>query len=105
MWPGYFGMCRSNGQPAAVRRFFVLGRNLHYPVQTIISDLAATVRGGGYLYVETFGGQGQNYLELPKAGEIRDALKGYDFHFYKERSIGPRSQNSVVVTALGQKRR
>ena len=77
---------------------------VHYPVQTIISDLDAAVQKGGHFYIETFGGQGQNYLELPKAGEIRDALAGYDFHFYKERQVGPRSQNSVAVRALGRKR-
>jgi len=77
---------------------------VHYPVQTIISDLDAAVQKGGHFYIETFGGQGQNYLELPKAGEIRDALAGYDFHFYKERPVGPRSQNSVAVRALGRKR-
>lgn len=77
---------------------------VHYPVQTIISDLDAAVQKGGHFYIETFGGQGQNYLELPKAGEIRDALAGYDFHFYKERQVGPRSLNSVAVRALGRKR-
>lgn len=76
---------------------------VHYPVQTIISDLDAAVQDGGHFYIETFGGQGQNYLELPKAGEIRDALTGYDFHFYKERPVGPLSQNSVAVRALGRK--
>jgi SAM-dependent methyltransferase len=76
---------------------------VHYPVQTIVSDLAAAVRRGGHIYIETFGGQGRNYLELPKAGEVHDALTGYKFHFYRERPVGPRSQNSVVVTALGQK--
>jgi SAM-dependent methyltransferase len=77
---------------------------VHYPVQTIISDLDAAVQKGGHFYIETFGGQGQNYLELPKAGEIRAALAGYDFHFYKERPAGPHSQNSVAVTAFGRKR-
>lgn len=78
---------------------------IHYPVQRIIGDLDATVQNGGHIYIETFGGQGQNYLELPKAGEIRDALRGFDLYFYQERPVGPRSHNSVVVTALGQKRR
>lgn len=78
---------------------------IHYPVQRIVSDFDAAVQKGGHIYIETFGGQGQNYLELPRAGEIRDALKGFEFHFYKERPVGPRSHNSVVVTALVQKRR
>ncbi|TYO61858.1 class I SAM-dependent methyltransferase [Bradyrhizobium hipponense] len=78
---------------------------IHYPAQRIIAELTSAVQTGGHIYIETFGGQGQNYLELPKVGEIRGALRGYELHFYKERPVGPPSHNSVVVTALGQKRR
>lgn len=58
---------------------------------------------GGHLFIETFGGHGENYLELPKADEIRQALKGYELIFYSERSVGPASQNAVVVRAFAQK--
>ena len=76
---------------------------IHYPVQNILADFDDQLLDGGHLFIETFGGQGQNYLELPKADEIRQALKGYKLLFYNERSVGPISQNSVVVKALAQK--
>ena len=76
---------------------------IHYPVQRIIADLDDQLVDGGHLFIETFGGHGQNYLELPKANEIRQALKGYKLLFYNERSVGPISENSVVVKALAQK--
>jgi SAM-dependent methyltransferase len=76
---------------------------IHYPVQNILADLDDQLVRGGHLFIETFGGHGQNYLELPKADEIRQALKGYKLLFYNERSVGPISQNSVVVKALAQK--
>jgi SAM-dependent methyltransferase len=76
---------------------------IHYPVQYILADFDEQLMDGGHLFIETFGGQGQNYLELPKADEIRQALKGYKLLFYNERSVGPISQNSVVVKALAQK--
>jgi hypothetical protein len=76
---------------------------VHYPVQEIIENLKASLQEGGYIYIETFGGQGGNYLQLPKAGELRAALVGYDLLFYKERSVGPTAFNSVVVVALAQK--
>jgi SAM-dependent methyltransferase len=76
---------------------------IHYPVQEIISDLCTTLKDGGWLYVETFGGQGRNFLELPKAGEIRHALHGYELVFYNERLVGPTSQQAVVVGVLAQK--
>lgn len=76
---------------------------VHYPAQNILADFDDQLVDGGHLFIETFGGHGQNYLDLPKAGEIRHALKGYKMLFYHERSVGPISQNSVVVKALAQK--
>jgi tellurite methyltransferase len=76
---------------------------VHYPAQEIIENLKASLREGGYIYIETFGGQGGNYLQLPKAGELRTALAGYNLLYYKERTVGPMSFNSVVVVALAQK--
>jgi hypothetical protein len=76
---------------------------IHYPVQNILADLDDQLMDGGHLFIETFGGHGENYLELPKADEIRQALKGYELIFYSERSVGPTSQNAVVVRAFAQK--
>lgn len=76
---------------------------IHYPVQNILADFDDQLVDGGHIFIETFGGHGQNYMELPKAGEIRHALKGYKMLFYNERSVGPISRNSVVVKALAQK--
>ena len=77
---------------------------VHYPAQEIIENLKSSVREGGYIFIETFGGQGGNYLQLPKVGELRAALTGFDLHFYRERSVGPTASNSVVVVAFAQKR-
>jgi SAM-dependent methyltransferase len=76
---------------------------IYYPVQNILADLDDQLMDGGHLFIETFGGHGENYLELPKADEIRQALQGYKLIFYNERSVGPISQNAVVVKALAQK--
>ena len=41
--------------------------------------------------VETFGGQGENYLDLPKAGELRDQISSqFTVLRYRERHVGPR---------------
>jgi SAM-dependent methyltransferase len=76
---------------------------IHYPVQNILADFDDQLMDGGHLFIETFGGHGENYLELPKADEIRQGLRGYKLLFYDERSVGPTSQNAVVVKALAQK--
>ena len=76
---------------------------IHYPIQGILADFDDQLIDGGHLFIETFGGQGGNYLELPKADEIRQALMNYKLLFYNERSVGPAAHNAVVVKALAQK--
>jgi SAM-dependent methyltransferase len=104
-YPRIFPVCvdLSNNSWPFVESSFSAVVCVHYPAQEIIKNLKSSVREGGYIYIETFGGQGGNYLQLPKAGELRAALTGYDLHFYKERSVGPTTSNSVVVVALAQK--
>ena len=71
----------------------------------LIPVFISSLREGGYLYVETFGGQGQNFRELPRAEQLRKLLSTYvEFRFYKERKVGPMGFDSVAVTLLGQKR-
>ena len=76
---------------------------IHYPVQKIIMDLCAALKSGGWIYIETFGGQGRNYLELPKLGEIPKALQGFELAFCREKPVGPPSFGAAVVHALAQK--
>ena len=68
-----------------------------------MTDLDDLLINGGHLLIETFGGHGQNFLELPKANQIRKVLKGYKLIFYDERSVGPKTENAVAVQALAQK--
>ena len=76
---------------------------IHYPVQKVIMDLCAALKEGGWLYIETFGGQGQNYLELPTLGQIPKALQGFELVLCRERPVGPPSLRAAVVQALAQK--
>ena len=60
---------------------------------------------GGYLLIETIANRGGNYLELPKAGELRKAFeRSLEFQVYKERQAGPRTVNAVTVRMLGRRR-
>jgi SAM-dependent methyltransferase len=58
----------------------------------------------GQLYIETFGGHGGNYLDLPGAGQLRDLLSQH-FHlaFYRERKVGPADTDAVSVKLLAKK--
>jgi SAM-dependent methyltransferase len=59
---------------------------------------------GGYLFIETFGGHGQNHLDLPKAGQLHDLLSGrFDISFYHENKVGPIGYDAVSVRLLAKK--
>lgn len=61
---------------------------------------------GGYLYIETFGGHGGNYLALPKAGLLRNLLSlDFEVLFYRERKVGPAGYDAVAVKLFARKRR
>jgi SAM-dependent methyltransferase len=78
---------------------------VHYVMIDLIPTLISSLQEGGYLYIETFGGQGENFRELPKAKQLSQLLSGYvDFHYYKERKVGPAGVDSVAVTLFAQRR-
>jgi SAM-dependent methyltransferase len=79
---------------------------VHFVMMDLIPDFISALEVGGYLYVETFGGQGMNFLALPKAGQLRELLSRHmEFRYYKERKVGPTDIDSVAVTLLAQRRR
>lgn len=83
---------------------FRLVINVHFVHPPLFNMLIHSLRPGGYMYCETFGGQGLNYLSLPEAGRFRSVLENWlDFTFYQERPVGPLGQK-VSVKFFGQKR-
>jgi SAM-dependent methyltransferase len=64
----------------------------------------SSLGAGGYLYVETFGGHGQNYLDLPRAGLLRELLSSQfrPLH-YRERKVGPADCEAVSVKLFAQR--
>jgi SAM-dependent methyltransferase len=78
---------------------------VHYVMIDLIPTLISSLQEGGYLYIETFGGQGENFRELPKAKQLSELLSRHtDFHYYKERKVGPADADSVAVTLFAQRR-
>ena len=59
---------------------------------------------GGYLLCETYGGQGENYLQLPRPGEWKASLESWlDIETYEENLVGPINHRSVTVKLSGRK--
>lgn len=78
---------------------------VHFLNVALFGAFRASLVAGGCLYIETFGGHGGNYLDLPKAGQLRDLLsKDFDLPFYRERKVGPAGYDAVAVTLFARKR-
>jgi SAM-dependent methyltransferase len=78
---------------------------VHFPPLDLLDVFRFSLVSGGLLYIETFGGQGQNYLDLPSKGHLHGLLsKSYDLLFYKERAVGPPNFGAVSVKLLARQR-
>ena len=71
-------------------------------------DLLPLIRSSlcerGHLYIETIGGQGENYRDLPPAGTLRRLLDpDYSLMLYEERRAGPEQYGKRAVKLLAQK--
>ncbi|WP_352669107.1 class I SAM-dependent methyltransferase [Mesorhizobium sp. M0478] len=73
-----------------------------------VVERAATIPAqDGAFYLQTFGGQGGNWVSLPHAGLVRTILEecGYEFVFYRERAVGPVGRDAVSVHTLAKRTR
>jgi SAM-dependent methyltransferase len=77
---------------------------VHFFDPKLLPLMRASLCAGGYLFIETIGGHGSNHLELPRAGELRQALDAdFRFEFYEERQAGPERFGKRAVRLLAQK--
>jgi len=91
-WP--FGACTVGGIV-----------NVHFLLPKLFPFFESSLSPGGYLMLETVPGCGGNYLELPRAGELRVAFgKAFDFELYKKRKVGPMSCDAVTIQILARRR-
>jgi hypothetical protein len=79
---------------------------VHFVMIDLIPTFLSSLQEDGYLYIETFGGQGRNFRDLPKAKQLGELLSPHtEVRYYKERKVGPSGVDSVVVTLFAQRRR
>jgi hypothetical protein len=91
-WP--FGACSVGGIV-----------NVHFLLPALFPFFRTSLSPGRFLLIETVPGCGGNYLELPKAGELRSALEdAFDFVFYKERKVGPCGYDGVTVQLVARRK-
>lgn len=78
--------------------------NVHYYHPALLDRFIELLRSGGCLYLETPGGQGENFRELPPRGYIRERLVGsFDLRHYEETRVGRESNGAVSVKLFAVK--
>ncbi len=78
---------------------------VHYPITSQFLLYCRALKSGGYLLIETIGGQGGNYLGLPQPGLLNELFKDdFEMKIYQERTVGPRDENRVAVKLLARKK-
>jgi len=78
---------------------------VHYLDAFLFPFVHHSLAPGGSLYLETVGGQGGNYLELPQAGDLHSMLSLlFVLDSYEERPVGPAVANKCAVKLLARKR-
>jgi SAM-dependent methyltransferase len=78
---------------------------VHFLNVALFGVFRSSLVTGGFLYIETFGGHGGNYLDLPKAGQLHRLLRAdFDIPFYRERKVGPAAYDAVTVKLFAVKR-
>jgi SAM-dependent methyltransferase len=77
---------------------------VHCSVHDHLSAIEAALAPGGLLIYETFGGQGRNWQELPKGGQLRSTLKSrFEILELHERRVGPAGKGHVAVKVFARK--
>jgi SAM-dependent methyltransferase len=78
---------------------------VQFSIHNHLGPIEDALAPGGWLIYETFGGQGMNWLDLPKAGQLQRMLTPrFEFLALDERLVGPKEKRSVVVRLFARKR-
>lgn len=71
---------------------------VHFLDLALLPQIRFSLRQGGHLFIETVGGHGENYRELPRAGELHRLLSpNFRFELYDERLAGPAQRGRRTV--------
>ena len=79
--------------------------NVHFTLPALFPFFANSLIPNGYLLIETIPGCGENFMDLPKRGELKTALEPhFDFEMYKESPVGRPEGNAVTVKLVATRR-
>lgn len=70
---------------------------VHFYTDDLFAKIRDVLKIGGIVIFESFGGQGENWRELPIKGQFRESLEGnFEVLYYNEKVAGPSNSNISV---------
>lgn len=80
--------------------------NVHFLTAQLLGYFLSSLKIGGYLFIETVGGYGGNYLQLLPQGYIKEKLgDAFETKFFIEKKVGPQESNASAVKLFAIKKR
>ncbi len=77
---------------------------VHFVSPCLVESLSHIIQPGGYLIYQTYGANGQNWLTLPRPGQLAAALYAkFQLVYYKETRVGP-EKAAVTVRCLARRK-
>jgi SAM-dependent methyltransferase len=84
---------------------FSLIVNVHFTAPAVFHEFARILVPGGHLFIETVGGHGGNYKQLPAPGELRRHLaEAFVLLRYAERAVRLPDTDAVTVKLLAMRK-
>ena len=78
---------------------------VHYFRPTLFACCASSLKPGGYLFFETVGAHGGNYLQLPRPGYVDGLLSPtFEFQHFDEKRVTSAGHVAATVKLLARKR-
>jgi SAM-dependent methyltransferase len=79
--------------------------NVHFLTARLLDYFLSSLKIGGYIFIETIGGNGGNYLQLLPQGYIKRKLTdAFEVRFYREKKVGPTESDASTVKVFAIKR-
>ena len=79
--------------------------NVHFFTLKLMCCFIDSLKVGGYLFIETIGGHGANYLDLPPYGVVKEMLSDrFKILYVNEKKVGPpHLSNAATIKIFAQK--
>ncbi len=70
---------------------------IHFYSNELFANIRYILKPGGIVIFESFGGQGENWRELPAKDNFKESLDGaFEILYFKEKVVGPEKSNITV---------